>query len=186
MSRRRDRLQLFSVAALLVLFAGCSGTTVPQSTKGAQRETGGGFVAQYDGGFTSVQCSLGTSGRFTFGGAGRAEYARTSTEIGKLTAHPTAGICQWNGEGRFASKRHPADSIVVTLSLDDGIGFGPCTDGVNYVVKRGTGRFARASGSGTLLFVCTGAGHGTQIDSWSGTLTFRVNSPRQSTERRTS
>lgn len=174
MSRGCDRLRLFSIAALLVGFAaGCSGTTVPQSgAKNAQRETGGGFVAQYDGHFTSLQCSAGSSGRFTFEGTGRAEYAQTSVEIGKLTAHSAAGICQWNGEGRLASIRHPADSVLVTLSLNDGIGFGPCTDGVHYAVKRGTGRFAHASGSGTLLFVCIGAGHGTLIDSWSGTLAF--------------
>jgi hypothetical protein len=78
--------------------------------------------------------------------------------------------CVWSGTATLVSRRHPANSVTVTLGLNDGSRTSPCSNGVGFVVKSGTGKFVNASGYGTVTFTCSGSN--TYTDQWSGTLTF--------------
>ena len=167
---RLDRLRFAAAAAAIVFLAACGDNAgLPAGAPGAQRERGGSFSAQHVGSLRYVPCSESKTGHFFFHGLGRAAYFHQNVENGALIVRPSGGHCLWNGTATMTSLEHRSDSIVFTLSIKDGFRYDPCDAGARYAVKRGTGKFARASGSGAIFFDCYGSDF---TDSWSGTITF--------------
>ncbi|HYL26446.1 MAG TPA: hypothetical protein VEW74_01360 [Candidatus Nitrosotalea sp.] len=174
MTRTCHRLRLPVIAVMLAVATACAGSPGSAGTPTPQvrTEVGGGFVAQYIGKFKWTPCSKNDAGRFSFRGSGRAEYLHESTESGDLSGKLTGRTCTWSGTATLASLRHPANSVTFSVRLKDRDGFGPCRNGINFVVKRGAGKLLHASGSGAVLLACTGTFHGSNIDSWNGSLTL--------------
>ena len=97
-----------------------------------------------------------------FDGEGHASFLDASVEAGIL-AHDRESPCRPQG-GYFtiASAKDPHDSIELTV---DFLLSGEAT----YEVIKGTGRFAKATGSGTWAHTETGDHY---EDTWTGTLNF--------------
>ena len=168
------RLAQIAPVLLAVSTAACGNQSLsnPGSvTPLAARTNGGGtFAAHYAGNFTLTSCTASKSGHFTFSGNGSGSFIHLSTENGHMIDKRLSVRCVWSGTAKLVSKRHPGNSITVTLGLNDGSRTSPCSNGVGFVVKSGTGKFAGASGYGTVTFTCSGSK--TYTDQWSGTLTF--------------
>ena len=172
--QRTSRLFVMLAAAALIADSACAGSpgSAGTPTPEVRAQIDGGFVAQYLGSYTWTPCSKNDSGRFMFRGSGRAEYLRESTESGALTGKLSGRTCLWNGTATLAGVRHSASSITFALKLKDQNGLGPCSNGITFAVKHGTGKLSRGTGDGALLFACTGTRRGVAIDSWSGSLTL--------------
>lgn len=157
---------------LLLLAAGCSGTSFAPGAA-SNREianTGGGtFSASSSGTDTFSDCTASGNGHFKFLGGGRASYLRRVTESGKLKGNKSGTHCVWSGNATLTSRHHAQDSVTFSLGLNGSRYHNPCNNALGYVVKRGTGKFANASGYGTVTFNCNGSGYS---DTWSGTLSF--------------
>ncbi len=70
----------------------------------------------------------------------------------------------------MGSKEDPANSITMALESESAACVrGPAT--MTFTIKGGTGKFAQATGSGTVVFRCFGF-RGTYTDTWSGTIKF--------------
>lgn len=157
-----------------LLISGCSGAAVPPaSSTGATvfepNSSGGSFAANSDGGYHFLDCG-GTNGHFKFSGTGHASFLHRITESGHMKGKIAPPHCVWNGTATLTSRHRPKDSVTFTLGLNGSRYHNPCTNAVGYVVKRGTGKFANASGYGTVTFSCTDSG--IYLDDWSGTLNF--------------
>jgi len=158
-----------------VLLAGCSSVlTLPAQQRDATGqlvigESGGSLTGAYSGTETGGNiCALLNT--FTFSGRGAATFLRRSTESGSMTWN-TGFSCNLRGSATITSIRNPANSVTVFLRGS----VQPCDPRhpVSYTVSGGTGRFAHASGSGSVQFACpNNAGGGNYTDQWSGTLTF--------------
>ena len=182
MSRSRCALSV----CVAMMFAGCVGSngTSPQpnaavpSTRYNNGEpnsrgklNGGTFSADYSGTYRSsiYPCDLGEpKGHLRFHGAGRANFLRRGTETGHLTISGEIGFCFTNGAVTLTSAKDPADTITARVGL--GHNEAPCHTLLSYKVKRGTGKFANASGSGTINLHCVGSS--AYSDQWSGTLYY--------------
>lgn len=163
------------------LFAGCGGS---QSATGAVRVNavapearavrtrGGAFTGAYSGGFdvSSVICG---SEQYALTGAGKGSFLRQSTEFTILL-----GACLksgWSGSSILTSSKDPANAIYVNFPLQVQ---GMCLNyPFSYTVIGGTGKFARATGSGTVTFKFKchhffRRRNGLYSDHWSGTLYY--------------
>jgi hypothetical protein len=132
--------------------------------------TGGGtFNATSSGAGVFADCTASENGHFKFAGDGRASYLHRVNESGKLKGIRSGAHCVWSGNTTLTSRHHAHDSVTFSLGLNGSRYANPCSNAVGYVVKRGTGKYAHASGYGTVTFFCSGNGY---ADTWSGTLNF--------------
>jgi hypothetical protein len=168
-------MRWISAVAVLVL-AGCSAiSSIPthsQTATTAIQESGGRFNATYSGTSKRSRCG-GAPGYFDFSGSGMGSFIQSSTEVGSMTSG--SGNCEWNGTATFTSSLHPRNSITVALFLStSGLGNVPCHPRLNNIVKftvaSGTGRFADATGRGTVVFHCHI--NGNYSDDWAGSISF--------------
>lgn len=169
-------IRLISAVAVLML-VGC--TAVPSvpthvQTQGAAiQRSGGAFSASYAGsdGFNTCPTMNGSS-FFNFSGSGSGSFIHSSTETGSMTV---SGNCIWNGTAVLKNSAHARNTITMNLafSSDNGVFGDPChpkgQKHVQFSVLSGTGKFAHATGSGTVAFACH---NGKYTDKWSGTITF--------------
>jgi hypothetical protein len=86
-----------------------------------------------------------------------------------MTGKRYGSRCVWSGKATLTASRHPRNSVTFSLGLNGSQYHNPCNNPIGFVVKRGTGKFANASGNGTMTFSCGSAYY---LDNWSGTLTF--------------
>ena len=156
--------------AFMISLAGCSvASTVPMSeshsTLDNMAPSGGAFTANYAG--TGAMVGSSCSSHFDFSGTGSGTFVGKGSESGSMHANMFTS-CHWVGSATLVSKRHPANSI--TVSLSSPLRFGPCDVGAGWVVTSGTGKFIHAAGNGRIKFHCNQ--NGTYSDVWSGTLNF--------------
>lgn len=165
-------IRLISVFGIFAL-AGCSAVaSIPghlQVQSAAIKASGGAFNANYSGNFTLRGCP---GGQFNISGSGSASFIHGSSEKGYMSTNPNG--CGWIGAVTLTSTLHPRNTITAFLSLNNFPQNNPCSPRFNlkvrYLISSGTGRFANATGSGTVVFTCHG--DGTYSDQWSGTITF--------------
>lgn len=168
---------------LALLVSGCSGASfapgaetigAPTNSGSAtvRQNTGGGaFTAQYSGPYSFAPgCTASANGHLKFSGSGHASYLHRSTESGKMTGKLHGSRCVWSGKTTLTASRRSRNSVTFSLGLNGSQYHNPCNNAVGFVVKRGTGKFANATGNGTVTFSCTDSGF--YLDKWSGTLTF--------------
>ena len=165
-------------AVAIVFLAGCAAVpSVPthlQTQGPATRASGGAFSASYSGNYHLTKCNLQRhkKGSFTFTGSGSGAFIHSSTENGLMSGSSSAP-CIYTGTAALTSTLHPRNSITVVLALHYFLLNDPCTSKgqqVTFRVLGGTGRFANATGNGTVAFSCNS--NGTYTDHWSGTITF--------------
>lgn len=169
-------IRLTSTIAMLVL-VGCSAVpsapTHMQTQGAAIKASGGSFSASYSGTWTARNFPCEEPplpGSFTFNGNGSGSFIHMSGEhiffIGCTVP--------WHGTATLTSSRFPNNSI--TATVDHVLArSNPCDAfgrHVDFTVTGGTGRFASATGSGTIAITCHGNTSGTYTDQWSGTITF--------------
>ena len=164
------------LAALVLAITGCSAASTlpvhPQSQSVAIQSGGGVFHASYSGQFTrNTTSGCGTTHDvFSFSGSGRGAFIHDSTESGQVISFRST--CAWTGAATLVSSENPNNSITVAYNAVMQKGHDPCDHIVNFVVGRGTGKFANVKGSGTVRFACTGGTSGTYVDHWAGSITF--------------
>jgi hypothetical protein len=176
----RSRYAL-SVCAVAILLAGCGGSfNTPSTVTAAMPETartspasGGAFSGGYSGSFSFTIChGLKSKGVFRFSGTGLVSFLGPSRESGRLHSHQYArpyDCTPWSGSVTLTSSKDPSNSI--SMSLKERIPTpNPCQP-YPYKVTSGTGKFANATGSGTVELICRGM-RGTYSDQWSGTISF--------------
>ena len=169
--------RLTAVILALSLVGCSSASTLPSiaaHVTGQPRSAGGAFSASYAGNDTLIACQPlnGHNGAFDFAGTGIATFLRRSEEKGHMSA--PHGVCLWSGSAILTSKIHPANTITLHLNLPrpNNAPNNPCKtlgETIGWSVTSGTGKFAHASGRGSLVFKCS---QGAYTDTWSGTLTF--------------
>ena len=166
-------------AVSLLVLAGCTAVPSVPTHSLAQRtalpDSGGAFSATYSGSQSLRVCNPPDGdGSFRYTGVGFGSFIRKSTESGSLLGDVHQS-CNWGGKTTITSKFHPQNSITMGLSLRGFQTGTPCAprfgQKVMFTVLSGTGKFANATGSGTVLFTCNG-NNGTYTDQWAGTITF--------------
>jgi len=172
--------RIFAVAAVIVL-AACNAAQNVSPNVGAGSNSGLGpariifnharkFTAAYSGTYTkSGDCSA--TAMFTYKGNGHAKFLHSSSEQISMTWF--CGSQDVTGSAMLTSVQHPGNSITASVSSSDFKG--PCYGfTMTFTVTGGTGRFRRASGSGTIVL----HSHSSEFlsysysDKWSGTLKF--------------
>ena len=122
------------------------------------------FTAAYAGSYSKTgDCS--TTAMFTYKGNGNARFLHSSSEQIKLTWY--CGSQNATGSATLTSIRLPGDSIAASVSSTDFKGPGSGFT-ASFKVTGGTGRFRRASGSGTI--VSSKFESYSYSDKWRGTL----------------
>lgn len=177
--------QAFAVVGVIVL-AACDAAQDVSPNVGAGSNSrvrptrvvfdhGGRFTAAYSGSYSkSGDCSA--TAMFTFEGNGNARFLHSSSEQIKLTWF--CGSRDVTGSATLTSSQVPGDSITSSVSSTDFMS--PCYDfTLSFAVTGGTGRFRRASGSGTIVLHrlssdCSSSSS-SYSDKWRGTLKFRRN-----------
>jgi hypothetical protein len=130
---------------------------------------GGRFAGAYSGTFSrSGDCS-GTA-MFTYQGGGRAKFLHSSSEQIKFTWF--CGSQDMTASATLTSNQVPHDSITASLKSSDFKG--QCYGfTASFTVTGGTGRFRRASGSGTIVLRTPSSKCSYSYrDKWSGTIGF--------------
>lgn len=167
---------IFVISALVL--AGCAALpnvpTHPQIQRAAIQQGGGPFSASYSGTQSLRGCvPPDGDGSFKYIGVGFGSFIRKSTESGSLHGDVHQD-CLWSGDATITSKFHPQNSITMSLILHGFATGTPCSprlgQRVTFTVLSGTGRFANATGSGTVKFACQN--NGTYTDQWSGTIAY--------------
>lgn len=156
---------------LLMLLAGCSGGSFAPGTAAnhAMAHSGGGaFAGGASGGYTYLNCTIGANGYLKFRGGGHASYLGYDSESGNMRGQRLGNRCVWNGSVTMTSRHRGHPSVTFSVHLKGSRHRSPCGDAVRYVVEHGTGKFASASGYGTVTFDCSDS----YFDEWSGTLNF--------------
>ena len=159
-----------SAIASFVL-VGCSAVaSVPthvQMQSATIQRSGGSFQAGYAGAETGgYSCLL--SHPFKFSGTGSAAFLHASSESGSMVwGH--GYTCDMQGSATLTSTNHPRNSVTVRLEYELP-GCERSFRGIPFTVIGGTGRFANATGSGTIQLSCHS--NGTYTDKWSGTITY--------------
>jgi hypothetical protein len=136
---------------------------------------GGAFSGAYSGGYSLTLCVSGYRGHegsFTFKGSGNASFLHGSTESGVMKRGKiNQNLCVgWGGTATLSSSRNPQNQIVMDIFSHSATIDSPCGHVFYYSVTGGSGKFANASGSGTVSFTCSGSTSYT--DRWSGTLNY--------------
>jgi hypothetical protein len=166
----------------VAIFAGCGGNRgILQSIpEGSTRETTlhpanrSAFSGTYSGNYIFKICGGGSGGYFKFKGSGKVSFLGQAWESGKVQeplAMPYPHCAQpWKGGDWLTSKKDPNDRVHVALNGPSGSGSSPCNGQFAYSVTGGTGKFAKATGSGTVTFQCSSKSFGKYSDTWTGTL----------------
>lgn len=164
---------IFAIAALVL--AGCAAVqsfpTHVQTQSAAIKQSGGPFSANYAGNYSGSDCSAHMNGSFQFSGSGSGSFIHQSTESGSMHGQFINQECRWEGTVTLTSTLHPRNSL--TMVVGQAPALLPCMDNpkVTFGFVTGTGKFANASGSGTIVFHCN-PNNGTYTDHWSGTITY--------------
>ena len=166
--------RLISVIALLFLTGCAAVSSIPThatSEGGAIRASGGSFGVSDSGNYDLTKCRPpGGLGVFTFNGSGSANFIHKEIETGRMNSDDSS--CNgWRGSATLTSAARPRNSIKMKLSTTTNNT--PCVlfgHAIKFTVTGGTGRFANATGTGTVAFACHS--NGTYTDKWSGTVTF--------------
>jgi hypothetical protein len=169
--------QALAVAAVIVLTA-CNAAQNVSPSVGTDSNSGleatrmifnreGKFAAEYSGTYSkSGDCSL--TATFTYNGNGHANFLHSSSEHLSLLWYCGSGGL--TGSATLTSAQHPGNSITASVSSNDFKG--PCYGfTMSFTVTGGTGRFRRASGSGTIVFPSSECMY-SYSDKWRGTLKF--------------
>jgi len=174
-----------SVCGAVILLAGCGGSQSPISASGVSAAmpgtvrtrpaSGGGFSGSYTGSASVRSCMFKQSGEFTFSGTGKVTFLHRSAESGELSRPWIINHCagSWSGSDTLMSLSDPGNTITMSLTrvVKHNI-IDPCSlKPYSYKVTGGTGKFAKATGGGTVRFSCHRSLH-TYSDQWSGTLSF--------------
>lgn len=173
--------QSLGVVTVIVL-AACAGAQSVSPNAGAGSSTGiqptrvtfnhgGRFSAAYAGSYSfSGDCSI--TRMFTYSGSGNAKFLHSSREQINFTWY--CGSQNFTGSATLTSIRDPGNSVTASVSSTDFRG--PCYGfTMSFTVTGGTGKFRRASGSGTVVmhgFTGDCASY-SYSDKWKGTLKFR-------------
>ena len=158
-----------SICALSIIIWGCTSqqhpSVFPIDRLGALRTSGGVFGAKYAGTWSGTDACVFLK-EMMFAGAGSATFLHRSTENGSIGWFREP-YCNPTGTMTLTVTSRPRSSVVVYLR-----GGLPCESyrPVAFQVMGGTGRFANASGSGTIKFTCRN--NHTYSDVWNGTLKF--------------
>ena len=127
------------------------------------------FTAAYSGTFSrDGDCSA--TAMFTYKGSGNARFLHSSSEQIKVTWY--CGSSDVTGSATLTSRQVPGDSISAKVSSTDFKT--PCYGfTMSFTVTGGTGRFRRASGSGTIVLspLSTECIY-SYSDKWAGRLKF--------------
>lgn len=159
-------------AASLLALAGCA--TVPSvpthslAQRTALPDSGGTFSVNDSGNYTRSGCAL-FPGHFSFRGSGVGTFIHRNKESGGMSSGRNS--CTMSGSATMVSKGNPSNSITMTI-VSNGLPCFRAPPTVTFNITGGTGRFARATGSGTVVFHCGFGNSGTYTDVWSGTITF--------------
>jgi len=163
----------WTALVVMLLLVGCSSSsTLPTSQRhaiGDLAPAGGAFSANYSGTSTGDGDACLLNNKFSFSGTGSGSFIGRSTESGFLVwGH--GQTCNYTGSATLVETLHPRNTVKVGLGPLD---TPPCQrilgGGWHFVVGGGTGKFAHATGSGTIKFNC---GNPKYTDTWSGTLNF--------------
>ena len=144
--------------AIVIVLAACSAAQNVSPNVGAGSNSGlaparvvfdhgGTFAAAYSGTFSrDGDCSA--TAMFTYKGNGNARFLHSSNEQIKVTWY--CGSRDVTGSATLTSVQAPGDSISASVSSTDFKT--PCFDFImSFTVTGGTGRFRRASGSGSIF-----------------------------------
>jgi len=158
-----------------VALASCGGSQTPTATQlptvtnaataRIEPAHGGAFTANYSGTYEYGPCGTDCE-ESDFGGHGRASFLGKSTEGVTLTLYAGHDV---TGPATLTSTRIPSNSVSFQLTGGQTL---PCPGvggTLSWTVTGGTGKFAQATGSGTMTFKCVPSGYS---DEWSGTLSF--------------
>lgn len=172
-----------SFCAMAALLAGCGGSQEPIGASGVNAMNpgplrieplgGSAFSGGYSGSFSFTTChGLKSKAVFRFSGTGLASFLGPSREHGILRSHQyfrPYDCTPWKGKVILTSSKDPSNAISMSLT-ERGPTPNPCQS-YPYNVTGGTGKFANATGSGTVALTCHGF-RGQYSDQWSGTLNF--------------
>ena len=128
---------------------------------------GGSFSGGYSGTYSERGCvEPHQGGKFDFVGTGAVSFLHHSVEEGQLYLGIISRTCYrvWKGNVTLTSSKDANNAIKMSLS-----GNTPCGT-LSYAVISGKGKFAKASGSGTVKLTCKTSNK--YSDQWSGTLRF--------------
>jgi hypothetical protein len=125
------------------------------------RPRGGTFTAAFSGQYSWF-------GQFRFSGSGNASFLRAATEAGNVS-QDCGPNCYPDGFDTLTSDKNSENGIKVTWT---GPYRGNFCEKLNWKVVSGTGKFANATGSGTMTATCSGGNSGTYTDVWAGTINF--------------
>jgi hypothetical protein len=166
------RARMVIAAILASLAAGCSGgssslparsgSSAAVEAQSVLPQRGGAFNASFNGTYTRF------GSEYRFRGGGTASFPHVAAESGYEDLH-CAPNCYPEGSDTITSDKNRANSIEVSLS---GAYRGHFCGTLNWTVSRGTGKFANATGSGTMSSTCGGSVRGTYTNTWSGTINF--------------
>lgn len=175
--RLRQSLAVVAVTALPACYAAqnvsLSVGVGSNSHLGATRvivNHGGKLAAAYSGSYsTSGDCSA--TAMLIYKGTGNATFLHSSSEQVKLTWY--CGSRDVTGSATLTSIQVPGDSVSASVSTTD---FKAPCDGftMSFTVTGGTGRFRRASGSGTIALkrLSSKCSSYSYNDKWKGALKF--------------
>ena len=170
----------WTAIVFVLLLIGCSSSsTLPTNeihAAGKMGSAGGALSGSFAGSFTEIPCGMNSSGVLSFGGSGKATFIGRSSESGTMAAG--GGACvTWRGSASLVSRFHPANTLTVSLTFNDN-DHNPCNDPrhhqrtpASWAVSGGTGKFAHATGSGTVTLICDFSNH-TYTDTWTGAIHF--------------
>jgi len=163
------------ICAIAIFFlAGCSAVSSVPTHSLTQRtalpDSGGTFTVNDSGGYYRTGCGGFQSGNFLFRGSGVGTFIHSNKESGDMVSPKNS--CTFSGTAKMMNKVRPANSITIALSSHSQHCFHSHSTTMTFTINGGTGRFALATGSGTVIFQCGPGGSGAYTDVWSGTISF--------------
>lgn len=165
----------------MLSFVGCSSaSTLPPNLIHATDSvglSGGALSGGYAGNFSEMGCGLNSGGSLSFSGSGQATFLGMSSESGHMVAG--GGACAiWKGSATLTSRFHRANTVTVSTTFTNNDQqpcnnprHGPGRFPTYWTVTGGTGKFANATGKGSVTLVCDFTKH-TYTDTWTGALKY--------------